>query len=95
MRCENYRGVVRQGVVVLDDTPPIPESTPVVVTAVPSERGTSRAVLAAIGVPPHVSADALDELDRAIETGKRPLAQLDPFDTEDRKDSTAVGHPPA
>ena len=79
MRSESYHGVVKQGVVVLNDVPVIPDGTPVVVTPVASERGASHTVLAVVEDRPHVAAETVDDLERAIEAGKRPLSPLDPF----------------
>ena len=79
MRSESYHGVVQQGVVVLHDAPEIPDGTPVVVTRATHQRGTSSAVLDALAAPPHLSPDTVDELDRAMEAGTRPLPSLDPF----------------
>jgi hypothetical protein len=75
-----FRGVMKgQTLVVLDTAAPLPDGTVVEVTPVASEVGSAMAVLAAMKAEPHVTAEDVAELEKAIAAGRRPGAKIDPF----------------
>jgi hypothetical protein len=75
-----YRGVVRDGkVILLDQQMPLVEGTEVLVTPM---AGTRAAVLAAVDRSPQVPAGWVDQLEQVIADGHRPPSQPDPFRDE-------------
>lgn len=75
-----YRGVVRDGAVVLQDSAQtLPEGTEVLITPLAAEPGTPAAVLAAMATEPQVPGDWVDELERLIAEGARPPIRENPF----------------
>jgi hypothetical protein len=68
-----YRGVVRNGAVVLGSDCDLPEGTPVEVRPEPVPRGAPASVLAAAKAPPHLEESAVEELMKKIEEGRRPV----------------------
>jgi len=80
MTTVSYRGVVRDGLVVLrEGAQPLADGTEVVVTPVADTPGSPAAVLAAVEQAPHVPAEWVDELDRVIAQGRRPATRRSPF----------------
>lgn len=72
---ETYRGVVRDGaIVLLEQKTPLREGVEVLVTVQPS--GPNAALIAALDAAPHVPPEWVDELERLIAEGKRPPARL-------------------
>jgi len=71
----SYRGTVQDGVVVLrgDQQPPA-NGTEVVVTPVPTDRGSGAALVAALDRAPKVPREWVDELEELIAQGERPPA---------------------
>jgi hypothetical protein len=67
-----YRGVVRGGVVLLDDDTPLMEGTQVLVTPLVGAPGTPAAILAAMDSAPKVPPEWVDELEQLIAEGARP-----------------------
>ncbi len=83
MSTKTYRGIVRnQAIVLLDGSPPIPEGTEVLVTAMEPEPepGSSAALLAAMDSEPHVPSEWVDELEALIAEGQRTPSSEHPFD---------------
>jgi len=77
-----YRGVVRDGTVLLDEGSPLPDGTEVIVTPTAgglANRGDPAALLAALKDAPHVPPEWVDELESLIDQGRRPPTRLDPF----------------
>ena len=74
-----FQGVVRGGSVVLDKGAKLRDGTRVVVTPVDQERGSPGAILAALAETPRVNPEDVDELERLIEAGKRPLSKHNPL----------------
>jgi hypothetical protein len=72
-------GHVEKGVVVLDNGSRLPDGTLVQVTPLADEAGNPLAVIAAMEAEPHLSAEDVAELQRAIAAGKRSAAAIDPF----------------
>ena len=72
-------GRVKNGVVVLQNGAILPEGTLVQVSPVSYEARNPLAVIAAMEAEPHLSAEDIAELRRAIAAGKRPAAAIDPF----------------
>lgn len=67
-----YHGVIQGGQVrLLDAVQPLPEGTPVLVTALPAAVGTGAAVIAAADAAPRVPAAWVDELEQLIHAGER------------------------
>jgi hypothetical protein len=84
---QTFRGVMKgQTLVVLDRAAPLPDGTPVEVTPLRAEAGSPEAVLATMQAGPHVTAEDIAELDKAIAAGRRPRATIHPF-AEDASDS--------
>lgn len=80
MTSGTYRGVVRDGMIVLREAEaPIAEGTEVLVTPVAGPPGSPAAVLAAVEASPRVPAEWVDELEQLIAQGQRPPARPDPF----------------
>ncbi|HEX5446791.1 MAG TPA: hypothetical protein VFW87_23435 [Pirellulales bacterium] len=75
-----YHGVIQGGQVrLLDAVLPIPEGTPVLVTALPAPAGTGAAVIAAADSAPRVPAAWVDELEQLIHAGERSAERSNPF----------------
>ncbi len=72
-------GHVKNGVVVLRNGDMLPDGTLVKITPLPYDAGNPLAVIAAMESEPHLSVEDVAELQRAIATGKRPAAAIDPF----------------
>jgi hypothetical protein len=68
-----------QTLVILERAAPLPDGTPVEVTPVRPEAGSADAVLAAMAAEPHLTAEDVAELERAIAEGRRPAPAIDPF----------------
>jgi hypothetical protein len=67
-----YRGVVRGGLVLLDQGTPLTDGTEVLVTPVSAPRGSPAAILAALENAPKVPPEWVDELEQLIAEGQRP-----------------------
>ncbi len=67
-----YHGVVRDGVVLLDQGTPFVEGTEVLVTAASAPRGSAAAILTALENAPKVPPEWVDELEQIIAEGRRP-----------------------
>jgi hypothetical protein len=67
-----YRGVVRGGVVRLEQGTPLSEGTEVLVTPVNASRNSPAAILAALDKLPKVPPEWVDELEQLIAAGQRP-----------------------
>jgi hypothetical protein len=87
MSVATYHGVVRGRTVLLDDAAPLVDGTEVFVTPVEARRGSAAALLAAINAEPHVSSEDVDEFERAIAQGRRPLSRIAPFTDESGEES--------
>lgn len=80
--------LVKNGRVEVDAPPDWPDGTPVRVElglngqTKQCEAGSPLAVLAAMEAEPHLSTEDITELERAITSGKRPAATIDPFAPE-------------
>jgi hypothetical protein len=72
-------GRVKDGVVVLDDGPALPDGTRVEVLPLQLEPGDPRAVIAAMEAEPHLSPEDIAAFQDAIAAGERPAAPIDPF----------------
>jgi hypothetical protein len=70
---------VQHGVVVFENGATLPDGTWVQVTPMAYAAGDPLALIAAMEAEPHLCADDVAELQRAIAAGKRPAAPLDPF----------------
>ena len=80
MTAVSYRGVVRDGVVVLrEKETPLPEGTEVLVPPVAGAPGSPAGVLAAVDNSLGVPAGWVDELEQLIAQGRRPATRHDPF----------------
>ncbi len=83
MKNDVYRGVMRGGMVVLqDECKSLIEGTEVFVTPVVGSPGSPAAVLAAVQTAPHVPTEWVDELEQLIAQGRRPPTRSDPFPDE-------------
>ena len=71
-----YRGIVKGHTIVMDGKVSLPEGTEVQVIPTPPEPGSAAAILAAMKAPPHLTEEDVDELERAIEAGRRPLSHV-------------------
>jgi hypothetical protein len=67
-----YRGVVRGGVILLDEGTHLTEGTEVLVTPVSAPGGSSAAILAGIEKLSKVPPEWVDELEQLIADGRRP-----------------------
>jgi hypothetical protein len=68
MASATYHGVVRGGVILLDDGPPLADGTEVNVTPV----ANGAAIIAALDAGPPVPKEWVEELQRIIDEGQRP-----------------------
>ncbi len=68
-------GQVKNGVVVLQNGVRLPDGTLVQVTPVTQATGDPLAVIAAMEAQPHLSAEDIAELQRALASGKRPASK--------------------
>jgi hypothetical protein len=93
-----YFGHVKNGVVVLEDCPHLPEGAAVTVelktdieapecygapTGDAAPIGSARAILEAMRTAPKVSKGDVDELEHMIEEGKLPVRYDSPFEDEE------------
>jgi hypothetical protein len=79
MSTTTYTGIVHGNSVFLDDAlTALPEGTRVLVTPLP-EPGTMAALLAAIQAPPHLTGEAISELEAILEAGKPPTSPAPTF----------------
>jgi hypothetical protein len=69
-----YRGVVRGGMIVLDEKTPLTEGTEVLVTPVARAPGSPAAIVAAVENSAKVPPEWVDELEQLIAEGRRPPA---------------------
>jgi hypothetical protein len=69
-----YRGVVRGGMIFLDEETPLSEGTEVLVTPVTGAPGSPAGILAAMENSPKVPPEWVDELEQLIAQGRRPQA---------------------
>jgi hypothetical protein len=75
MSAATYRGVVRDGLVVLrDQEQPLKEGTEVLVTPVTNPPGSGAAIIAALDKLPRLPAEWVDELEELIAQGRLPAA---------------------
>ncbi len=75
-----YRGVVRDGAVVMLDEPgSLAEGTSVLIIPVPAKPGTGAALIESLASVPPVPKEWVDELERLISEGERPPTTEDPF----------------
>jgi len=79
MASQAYRGVVRQGNILLLEKMPLVDGTEVLVTPIANGQGTPAALLAALDAAPSVPAAWVDELEQLIAQGQRPPTRDDPF----------------
>lgn len=80
MSQQTYHGIIQDGQVrLLDAVPPLPEGTPVLVTAIPAPVGTGAVVIAAVDAAPRVPAVWVDELEQLIRAGEQPADRSNPF----------------
>jgi hypothetical protein len=79
MPVSKHQGVVRGHSIVLDKSAKLRDGTRVLVTPVNEVRGSPAAILAALAQTPTVNCKDVDELERVIEVGKRPLSTFNPF----------------
>lgn len=85
MATTTYRGIVRGGVIQLENAIPLTEGTEVFVTPLSNPHTNGAAVVAALEKAPQVPAEWVDELDRLIEEGNRPASPPEGFlDDSDR-----------
>ena len=73
------KGRVQNGVVVFQNGAALPDGTLVQVTPLSYEAGNPLTVIAAMEAEPHLLAEDVAELQRAIAAGKRPAPAIDPF----------------
>jgi hypothetical protein len=69
------KGVIKGGSVVLEEGATLAEGTEVLVTPLQADPGTPEASRSG----PHVRPEDVDELERLIEEGQRPLSPIEPF----------------
>lgn len=74
-----YRGVVKGGMVFLENGSNLHEGTEVLVTPIASARGSPAAVLAAVEMAPRVPPEWVDEMEQLIAEGRRPPTRFDLF----------------
>jgi hypothetical protein len=79
MNSQTYRGVVRDGTVVVLGSPvPLAEGTSVLIIPVPAKPGMGAALVESLASVPPVPKEWVDELERVIREGERPPSPLDP-----------------
>lgn len=83
-------GIVKDNTVILQDGATLPEGTPVLVTPMEALPGSPQAVLAAMKAPPHLKPEDVDEFERLIEAGQRPVSYENPLARETRQEPTVT-----
>jgi hypothetical protein len=79
-----YRGVVKGGAIVLEGESSIfPDGTEVIVTPLTPKYDVAAAVFEVLKNGPTITRDDMLELERAIESGKRPRAVIEPFPVDE------------
>jgi len=76
------QGIIRGRTIELD---PYPEGEAVTISierAEPPRRGSAAAILRAVHALPHLDPEDVDELERAIESGRLPVRDQDLFGSE-------------
>ena len=76
----SFKGVVKGGSVVFEDSVSLPEGTPVLVTIRNGAVGSPQAVLAAMAEAPRVGDEDVAALVREIDRGRRPIEFGSPLD---------------
>ena len=79
MSVTSYRGIVKGKTVVLPEEADLPEGMGVLVTPLPTPKGSPQAVLDVLKASRPVSPKAAEELRRLIREGKRSARFDDPF----------------
>jgi hypothetical protein len=74
-----YHGIVRGGVVMLDDGNSLADGTEVQVTPVLGTEDNGPAIIAALDAAPSVPREWVEELQRLIDDGQRPPMQENVF----------------
>src|SRR5260370_38083520 len=77
-------GSVKNGVVVFHHGDALPDGTLVQVTPLPHQAGNPLAVIAPMEPEPHLSPEAVAELERPLPPGNSAPAAIDPFARETR-----------
>jgi len=73
------KGVVKGKKVLLEEGAELPDGTEVVVSPIAMAKGSPAAVLAAMKAPPHLKPEDVDEFERLIKEGQRPVSYESPF----------------
>jgi hypothetical protein len=84
MRIVAYKGVVKGKKVLLAADVDLPDGTEVIVSPIEMVKGSPAAVLAAMKAPPHLRPEDIDEFERLIEAGQRPVSFDSPFPARKR-----------
>ena len=74
-----WKDIVRGRTVILEEGTVLPEGMEVLVMPLQALPGSPQAVLAAMKAEPHLKLEDVNELERLIEVGKRPVSYTSPF----------------
>ena len=73
------RGIVKGNIIILEQDTALPEGTEVLVTPLSALAGSPQALLSAMKAKPHLKPEDVDEFEKLIEAGKRPVSFRTPF----------------
>ena len=73
------RGIVKGNIIILEQDAALPEGTEVLVTPLSALAGSPQALLSAMKAKPHLKPEDVDEFEKLIEAGKRPVSFRTPF----------------
>ena len=73
------KGIVKGGTVILEAGATLPEGIEVLVTPLYAIPGSPQALLAAMKMEPHLKPEDVDEFERLIDEGKRPVSYASPL----------------
>jgi hypothetical protein len=79
------KGIVQGSTVILEEGAVLPEGIEVLVTPLQALPGSPQALLAAMKAEPHLKSEDVDEFERCIEEGKRPVSYESPLQTKRAK----------
>jgi hypothetical protein len=82
-----YKGIARGKTIELEEPLPFPIGEPITVSVEPLAEelrpGSPAAILKVLREPPHLTSEDVDELERAIESGKLPVRHEGIFDEKE------------
>jgi hypothetical protein len=86
------KGIVTGNSVILEQDAALPEGIEVLVTPIQAVQGSPQALLAAMKAKPHLKTEDVDEFERLIDAGKRPVSFRTPLAKKRTRKKSNGGH---